>query len=698
MNRKQRFLFISTIMLLVTVGCQVSRETVPTSTAEPAQPTTNPPEFTLPTATVSAGNDLPTIFPSFALTDPNTVCLEHSYHAFSCLDAAGWHVYKNGYDRISNPVITIPTWMTRCPDGRTYLTGPEAYKLEGETLVDLGASFDMSLGTIACGSGKEIWVLSSMDRVSRFDGSTWTNYPVNEIFSSAEADYPNIYSMAVAPNGNVWVTTDHQIAVFNGTGWKSIPPPGNPYYWASARGQGLVIDSTGTVWAITYPENCCGDGQLSRYDGSQWTTFPGPEPETEFGHVPEIEYIAADRENRIWAATDEQKIYTLNPDTGSWDFLFEIKQLGLGIQSSYDISAMQFDGRNRLWLTTNYGLGIYNGSTWTIYHMHTTNIHSNKISAIFILGDVPDLPALEVKPPGSISGKLVSPDSEPVVGAQVEVCLSPGVLEYRKKTPCADQMYHVLANVNADGSFVVPNVPAGNYYLMIKSSGSWGTMVDSNSSQVQFRRDGVEFTVQPGEETKFEEISTSSNSVSSGNEPVVTVEPSSTATETPITLSPTLKATVPVTVRIVSHENPASSRLEVWLEFAFMPGDILPGSQIESGLNNGSLELTLPSGEKKTYERAPHSPTDSEITSDLWLPEGIGVQMSQPPAGTLPLNGLSFENYTVSSNGPQIRVPIETLPSISAQGQYQITWQSGSLRSNTMTFEWDGSKITIHEP
>ena len=97
----------------------------------------------------------------------------------------------------------------------------------------------MSLGTIAWGNGNVIWVMSSMDRVSRFDGSTWTNYPIEEIFSGAVADYSYIYSMAVAPNGNVWVTTDHQIATFDGTGWKSISPPGNPDYWGGgAWGKG----------------------------------------------------------------------------------------------------------------------------------------------------------------------------------------------------------------------------------------------------------------------------------------------------------------------------------------------------------------------------------------------------------------------------------------------------------------------------
>lgn len=488
------------MMLLVTVACQSSGKSIPAPTAKPTQPATGLPVFTLPAPTVSAGNDMQTLFPSFALPDPDAVCVLHFREVgISCLDAAGWHAYKNGYDMISNPVFTIPRWMTRCPDGRIYLGVSEVYRLDGETLVDLS-----SLGRVACGIGHQIWVTDRANALGHFDGSTWTNYPIEELFPGAEADYGDIYFMAVAPNGNVWVTTEKQIATFDGTAWKSIPPPGNPHY-AGGRGGGLVIDSTGTVWAITYPED--GDHQLSRYDGFQWTTFPGPEAEKGRGYAPEIEFIAADRENRIWAATDKQKIYTLNPDTGSWDFQFDIEQLGLGRSSSMAISAMQFDGRNRLWLTTDYGLGIYDGSTWTTYHVDTANIYSNNISAIFILGDVPDLPALEVKPPGSISGKLVNPNSEPVVNARVEVCLRPGVLEYGKKTPCADQMYHVLANVNADGSFVVPNVLAGNYYLMIQLSGGWGTMLDTTPGNSLWEQ-GAEFYVQPGEETQLGEIST----------------------------------------------------------------------------------------------------------------------------------------------------------------------------------------------
>jgi len=188
------------------------------------------------------------------------------------------------------------------------------------------------------------------------------------------------------------------------------------------------------------------------------------------------------------------------------------------------------------------------------------------------------------------------------------------------------------------------------------------------------------------------------------------------STATPITLPPTHETTptpmppiaMPIpatsthetvpssTVRIVGHENPASSRLELWLEFAFEPGDTLLGSQIETYLNNGSLELTFPIGEKKTFEQVPHSPTDSEIKSDVWLPEGTGIRTSPPPAGALPLNGFLFENYSNAPIGPQVRIPLDKISDISVIGEYQITWKSGDLISNTLTFEWDGEKIIVH--
>ena len=168
-----------------------------------------------------------------------------------------------------------------------------------------------------------------------------------------------------------------------------------------------------------------------------------------------------------------------------------------------------------------------------------------------------------------------------------------------------------------------------------------------------------------------------------------------TATLIPPTPTQESSGTLISLVKIVNHESMPPAGQQLWLEFAFNPGDILPGSQIETILNNGILELVTPGGEKKSLAQAPHSPTEDELSTDIWLPEGTGIQSSPPPAGTLPLNGMTFENYADTVNGPQIRIAIENLSDLTATGQYQITWQSGDLRSNSVLFEWNGKEITV---
>jgi hypothetical protein len=136
----------------------------------------------------------------------------------------------------------------------------------------------------------------------------------------------------------------------------------------------------------------------------------------------------------------------------------------------------------------------------------------NDITDLFILGDGPPLPAPEVKIPGSVQGRLVSRKSNPFTDAQVEICLRPTDLQLTGDlsgdSPCAHQAYHALADVNSDGSFMIPNVPIGSYYLMIKLSNAWAPMVHSGYIDVFMLDDAVNFIVNPEIETQLGDIST----------------------------------------------------------------------------------------------------------------------------------------------------------------------------------------------
>jgi hypothetical protein len=467
MGRKQHFIFIGSAMIIAILACQSISSLTPDSEAEP----TKPGEILTSAAVTEEG--LLSLPPNF-LADPNTACAIHIWEdegAISCLDRDGWHIYED--DDFEYPLYA-PSMISQCPDGRIYLAlGFEFDRLEGGSLVKIdtegtnaGGFFSApSEDAFACGPGDEIWV-GYMDGVSHFDGSIWTDYPVTEYLGGSGGGNV-IQSITVAPNGSVWVVVDNNIATFDGTNWQ-IVQTGGDY-------EPLAIDANGNVWA--------NNGRsLLEYDNVQWSSYPYPEDLGQVGH------ITFDEENRIWVSTYQGTTYTFDPQTNSWALQFDEYVF------SGRVEQMHFDGQGRLWVATYYGLYIYDGSVWTVYHMHTADLYSNIIDEIVIFGDGPQLPALTPKAPGSVHGKLVNPNPATYANMQVEICLeSVYSMYYSGATPCADQVYHVLTTVDADGNFVFKDIPVGKYYLMIQvSSSSWRGM--------------EEFEVNTGARTEFGEI------------------------------------------------------------------------------------------------------------------------------------------------------------------------------------------------
>jgi len=335
--------------------------------------------------------------------------------------------------------------------------------------------------------------------VSRFDSGTPTRFWVKDYFEGSDSlEGESVFSMAVGHNGEIWITTQKNIAAFDGNRWLSVTPPGNYYFLESPeQNRGLVVFALGNVWVVAYSDSSSSDSVI-KYDGAQWSTFPGPGEE--------IRLITLGPEQTVWVATSRNKINILDPQTGSWMSQFEERQFGAG-KSAYALNAMQFDQQGRLWIATDYGLEIYDGFVWIRYHMHTADLYSNDIFNIVVLGDGPQLPALATKATGSVRGKLVNQDSAVYSDAQVEICLKPVTEEFSGETPCAEQAYNVVAAVNADGRFILTDIPAGRYYLMGKVSqySSWSTMVNLNLHPT---KQEIEFEVKPGAEIDLGEIAT----------------------------------------------------------------------------------------------------------------------------------------------------------------------------------------------
>lgn len=508
MKRNIPFIFASMIIFLATITCQTSGNPMSTPAAEQIQTAGALPTIQ-PTSVDSAEQNIHTIFPSFSLPDSNAVCVAHYFYGLSCLDANGWHAYKNDYDEITHPRSTTPNNAFGCPDGRVYLVGDTIYRVEGETLIDIGGYVDM--GTLACGQGNEIWV-SDLSDIQRFDGSTWMTYTVEEIFESHDDEWPDtIHALAVAPDGGAWVVTNNSIATFDGVEWKTLTLP-DKYHFKESFGsrRGLAIDSSGVVWVVAYPETCCADGQLLKFDGREWSVFSSPEDGES-----EMQTIAVDDQNRIWSYAEENRIFMFDPNTNQWSLQFEVEnlypgtewearfeahRLGLGY-NDVRLRKMGFDRQGGLWIATNYGVGVYDGAAWNIYHTYTSNLYMNEVSDLYILGNVPHLPALKHKTFGSIRGTLVSETQTPFTDALVEICIK----AFAGYSICSDQD----DNVNADGVFQISNVPPGIYFLHFKVSNKWYALVGAEDGRFyspDLSAPALEITVNEGAETNLGEI------------------------------------------------------------------------------------------------------------------------------------------------------------------------------------------------
>ncbi len=166
---------------------------------------------------------------------------------------------------------------------------------------------------------------------------------------------------------------------------------------------------------------------------------------------------------------------------------------------------MQFDQRGRLWVVTDYGLNIFDGTAWTVYQVHTADMYANTADAIVVFGDGPQLPALALKAPGAVRGKLVNPESTNFTNMQVEICVK-SVVNYYETTPCASQKYHALTTMDANGNFLFTDIPAGSYYLAIQlSTSAWSMMIGNPSTPMYYGQ----FFVYPGAVTDLGQIKTS---------------------------------------------------------------------------------------------------------------------------------------------------------------------------------------------
>jgi hypothetical protein len=180
-----------------------------------------------------------------------------------------------------------------------------------------------------------------------------------------------------------------------------------------------------------------------------------------------------DAKGQVWfgTITDGVSVY----DGSSWT------QYGRGSEhllSDY-VTAIKGDSGGRVWLGTSYGLTVFDGANWQTYLMSNSGLGDNDVNFILVTNDGPALPALEEKAKSSLTGKLEKADGTPLADAIVEICVETIGSSFTGDTPCSDQPFTLSTKTDADGVFLIENVPAG-YYVIVADTGdgSWAQLTD----------------------------------------------------------------------------------------------------------------------------------------------------------------------------------------------------------------------------
>jgi len=131
---------------------------------------------------------------------------------------------------------------------------------------DFNFSYGNAGGEIDFDNNGNVWFGTGIG-VLKFDGVTWNH------FSSVNSGLPNdtITSLAVEPNGNVWIGTYNAgLVMFDGLTWTQFLPSNSGL--KSKQIRSLTISPAGELWIGTQTDDFSGFN-LVRFNGANWFSY-----------------------------------------------------------------------------------------------------------------------------------------------------------------------------------------------------------------------------------------------------------------------------------------------------------------------------------------------------------------------------------------------------------------------------------------
>ncbi len=218
-------------------------------------------------------------------------------HGVGRWDGKTWTPYLNFYDIIA---------LAAAPDGTIWAApkyrGHVMERFQNGTWKELAMPPGYEPQDVATDANGNAWVAGY--GLWRFDGTTWTNW--NTSNSGIPGDFA--LSVAVAPDGAVWVGTTEGLARFDGTTWTVYTEAdGLPANVINA----IAFAPNGHVWigafdADHYPYH----GGVGDFDGVTWTSYT-----TQNSPLPhnQVEDVTVGADGRVWIATASEGAAIFTP-------------------------------------------------------------------------------------------------------------------------------------------------------------------------------------------------------------------------------------------------------------------------------------------------------------------------------------------------------------------------------------------------
>lgn len=155
---------------------------------------------------------------------------------------------------------------------------------------------------LALDSHGNVWTTNRIAGVSRFDGTKWTNFKVQDGLISND-----VITLAADRQGGVWVSAYWGVSYWDGNKWESFTnlDPKEPIVGGSGNPNNqnatvikdgqisaadvIVVDSRDSVWFSAR------GGGATRFDGQNWTYFS-----TEVGVPRGVSAISQDKNGNVW--------------------------------------------------------------------------------------------------------------------------------------------------------------------------------------------------------------------------------------------------------------------------------------------------------------------------------------------------------------------------------------------------------------